>query len=218
MALQDLLWACPLCHRVEAIDRTGKCGGCGARFRRAAGATIAATAGAGAAATIDAPREAVAWLAMLPWGDLDGEGLGLPGGVEPPFEQRAEVRTAGTELPLRRAGRFLGAVERFGPAVQGTLRLDLQRVRFDPLRAHSGSAGKGEPPPSWEWPLTQLTAIQPASSAIQLKARTAPVVSLRFPDGSIRLWEQRLKYCTRAAWQASGKGEISEFQPWIRSR
>lgn len=216
MPLKDLLWACPLCQRVESIDPKGTCRGCGARFRRTRGARIAATTAA-ATAGHGEELDAVGWLARLPGGDLDGEGHRLPAGVEPPFEQTVEARTAGAELPLRRGRRFLGAVERFGSAVGGTLRLDLSRVTFTAQSGSTSTAGQGAGV-AWDWPLAELTAIQPASSAIQLKARGAPVVSLRFRHGSVRLWEQRLKYCTRAAWRAAGKGEIGEFQPWIRGQ
>lgn len=151
-------------------------------------------------------RGAAEWLERLPWPDLDGEGRELPGGVAPPWEQAVQVRVAGEETILRQAGAYLGRVEVFGPKQSGRLRLEAGRLGF------TGARG------SWQWPLHEVTAVQPASSSIQLKATGRPVVSLRFPIGSVRLWEQRIKYGVRLAWREAGRGEITEFQPRIRAR
>jgi hypothetical protein len=203
MAIKDLLWACPLCHQVESLDRAGRCAACRARFTRGRGARIKAVTREGSE-----EQHPLDWLAQLPWPDLDGEGRTLPAGLRPPFMQPAEVRPGVAEVALRRAGAFLGAVEKFGATQTGQLELGEGRLTFTPAPGAEGG--------SWSWPLTDVTAVQPSSSSIQLKARGRQVVSLRFPSGSLRLWEQRLQYCVRLAYERAGKGNVIEFQPHIR--
>ena len=69
-----------------------------------------------------------------------------------------------------------------------------------------------------QWPLDQITAVQPTSSALQIKARAQPVAAIRFLEGSVRLWEDRLQTAIRDLWRRAGRGEITEFQPCIRTR
>lgn len=203
MPLKDLLWACPACHGIETLDRSGRCRRCSARFRRGRGARIALEREGEAGEELDA----ASWLARLPWPDLDGEGFDLPPGVERPFQETVQLRTEHRRMALHRAGDYLGRVEIFGPRRTGLLRLDDAVLTFEP------DSGEG-----WAIPLEDLSAVQPASSTIQLKARGGPVVSIRYPDGSVRLWEQRLKFCVRLAWSRMGRGQIVEFQPRIRTR
>lgn len=203
MAIRDLLWACPACHRVESISDDGLCHGCGARFSRGRGARIRAVTGGRTREEYPAT-----WLSMLPWPDLDGEGRTLPPGLEPPFRQMGVVRLATGQAPLRRGPELVGFVERFGPATRGGIVLTGENVIFRPLDGRDG----------WLWPLVEVSAVQPSSSAIQIKARSRPVASLRFEAGSIRLWEQRFLYCVRRAYAAAGQGEIVEFQPQVRTR
>jgi hypothetical protein len=203
LPLKDLLWACPACHGIETLDRAGDCRRCGARFRRGRGARIVLDRAGAPAEELDAH----AWLARLPWPDLDGEGLALPPAVEPPFQERVQLRTEQRRTALRQAGDYLGRIEIFGPREQGLLELD------EAVLAFRGDAGG-----AWTVRLEELAAVQPASSAIQLKARGGPVMSIRFPNGSVRLWEQRIKVCVRRAWSRAGRSEIVEFQPRIRTR
>jgi hypothetical protein len=72
----------------------------------------------------------------------------------------------------------------------------------------------------WEerWPLESLTAIQPSSSALQLRARGHTVISVRFLAASVLLWEHWLQEAVRRRYHALGKGEIAEFQPRISLR
>ncbi|HSJ14903.1 MAG TPA: hypothetical protein VK939_10840 [Longimicrobiales bacterium] len=201
--MKDLLWACPSCHAIESIDLSGRCARCRARFRRGRGARIRFEREGAIAEELDAR----AWLARLPWPEIDAEGSALPTGLRPPFQATVSLRRAVDERALRSAGDYLGRAEIMGPPETGVLRLDEQSLAF------SAESGGG-----WERPLTALAAIQPASSAIQLRLRAETVISARFRTGSVRLWEQRLKYCVRLAWRAAGRGEIVEFQPSIRSR
>ena len=201
MPLKDLLWACPACHGIEALGTDGRCRACGSVYRRGRGARIVRLADGGRE-----ERTALEWLGALPWPDLDGEGTALPGGLQPPFEAAVQVREAGVEQPVRRAGAFLGFIERFGPPSGGRLHLDFEALRF------TAQSGSGE----WAWQLGDMTAVQPASSTIQLKARGRAVISVRFTEGSVRLWEQRLKYCIRHAFRTHGRAAIREFQPRIR--
>lgn len=205
MPLKDLLWACPLCHAVEGLGLEGVCAACGAAFSRGTGARIVARRKAEGREAA-AERTALEWLAMLPWPDVDGEGTSLPAGLEPPFEAAVRIRVAACERPVRRGGHFLGLVEVYGAKQPGRLVLGADTLGFRPARAGEG----------FSWPLVEVTGIQPSSAAIQLKARGRPVVSVRFVAGSVRLWEQRLKHGVRRAYRAAGRGEIVEYQPWIR--
>lgn len=202
MAIKDLLWACPACHRVESIAADGRCSACGTRYLRGTGARIRAV-------TPDSVKEqtALEWLAQLPWPDLDGDGRSLPAGLAPPFAQRVLARLATGAEALRRGTDCLGFIESFAPSAPGRLELTDTHVTFMP------DQGAG-----WSWELTGITAISPSSSALQLKARGHPVAQLRFTDGSLRLWEQRLQYCVRHAYVRAGQGVITEFQPRIRTR
>jgi len=206
MAIKDLLWACPVCHQLESIAADGRCRSCGAAFTRGRGARIRGLTSAGAM-----ELEPGEWLARLPWPDLDGEGREVPGGMPPSIRQAASVRMAIGDLPLRRGNDLLGFVERFGPPASGQLTLESEAVAFVPDTVGPGANG-------WRWALSDVTAISPASSAIQLKARGAPAASIRWPDGSLRLWEQRLQYCVRQAYARAGKGDVVEFQPHTRTR
>jgi len=203
MPIKDLLWACPVCHQIESIAADGRCAACGARFSRGRGARIRAVTAEGTEELH--PRE---WLAHLPWPDLDCEGRALPAGLLPPFRQAAQLRIANAELPLRRGAELLGFIEKFGAPEKGELELTDSHMSFQPGQGSRSQAG-------WSALLSELTAIQPSSSSIQLKGRGKPVVSVRFPDGSLRLWEQRLQYCVRRAYEKAGQGTISEFQPVI---
>jgi len=202
MPIKDVLWACPICHRIESIGPDGGCAACSAAFSRGAGANIRVTHAGGTD-----ERSVAAWLARLPWADLDGDGRSLPGGIRAPFVQPAQVRQAAGDQPVRRGSDCLGFVEQFGPPIDGELELTDETLAF------SLPGGGG-----WRCSLLDVTAISPASSAIQLKTRGMPAVSVRFPAGSIRLWEQRLQYCVRRAFSRAGQGEITEFQPRVRTQ
>lgn len=202
MPIKDLIWACPHCHTIESLDREGRCGTCHVWLRRGRGAQIVLSAGGGTGEE----RSPADWLARLPWPDLDGEGKALPAGLVPPFEAEVQLRAEQRQAALRR-GDYLGRIEVFGPPLRGRLRVDARRFVFEPV------AGE-----AWSSTTLDLLSIQPASSAIQLRARGKPVISLAFAAGSVRLWEQRLKFCVRQAWSAAGRGEITEFQPQIRGK
>lgn len=127
-----------------------------------------------------------------------------------PIELRgaAILREAEDAWPLKEGRRLLGFVERFGEKIPGTVSLDAQAIRFAP---DAGGGGR-------VWPLLDVTAVQPASSALQLKVAGQHVVTLRFIDSSVRLWEQRIQEGLRRAYRAAGRGEIVEFQPRVSFR
>ncbi|MHB1169762.1 MAG: hypothetical protein ACYC28_10840 [Longimicrobiales bacterium] len=197
MAIRDLLWACPSCRTQESLVRGGKgevCRACGAQVRRGARATIVLEVPG------QQPRAGEAW----EWSDLLGEptnGDGTPAA-------HVVLRDAETARPLREDGELLGFVEGFGPKIPGMLTLDEDALTFTP---HDAGASR-------VWPILDVTAVQPASSKLQLKVKGEPVVTLRFQDGSVRLWEARIQRALRRAWRAAGRGEIVEFQPRVSIR
>jgi hypothetical protein len=197
--ISDLLWACPLCglHSGLRDDRAdATCTGCAAVFRRSAGATIVARTAAGR----EEERPAAAWLAALP-------DLVLDDPHAPIAPQRAVVRVARVAVPLRFRRRFIGFGERFGARMTGTIALTGDALVFEP--------DDGEP---LHWPLDRITAVQPTSSALQIKARGLPVAAIRFLEASVRFWEFQLQERLRARFRAEGRGEIVEFQPRICTR
>lgn len=198
MAIRDLLWACPACGEPNGLVPAGRgeaCRKCGARVRRGPAATI----------IVEAPgqpsvaRPAWAWCDALPQLDANGP-INLRGS--------AILREAEDAWPLKEGSRLLGFVERFGEKIQGTVTLDAQAVRFAP----------DDGGPERVWPLLDVTAVQPASSALQLKVAGQHVVTLRFIDSSVRLWEQRIQEGLRRAFRAAGRGDIVEFQPRVSFR
>jgi hypothetical protein len=117
-----------------------------------------------------------------------------------------ELRLASRRVAIRRKGRLLGWRDELGPPRSGTLRLDNGILRFE---------GEGGPV---DWRLEAITAIQPTSASLQIKAKGETVASIRFPSASVRLWEDVLHSRIRQAWREAGRGEIVEFQPRITER
>lgn len=196
MAIRDLLWACPACREPESLARDGraeKCRACGARLHRGRRATIVLEV-AGRTPQVREARE---------WVDL----LGDPVDGQPEVSARVILRDVARSWPLREGGELLGFVERFGPDMAGTLLMSTDAIRFQP------DAG-----PLRVWPILDVTAVQPASSKLQLKVKGHDVVTLRFIDSSVRLWEARIQRRLREAWRAAGRGEIVEFQPRVSAR
>jgi len=206
MAIRDLLWACPLCGLEGGLRRTGRweaCRGCGARFRRGRGASIIAQAADGTT-RIHAAAE---WADRLPGIEEYMSRLEprTPDGVL--RQSRVRARVAVGESVIRLGSTYLNRIERFGPPRDGVLALCADRLRFTP------DAGEAE-----EWIFDEVTAVQPSSSTLQVKARRRPVVSFRFPEDSARFWEELLCAVIRRHYRATGRGEIIEFQPRIVTR
>ena len=199
MPISDLLWACPLCGLQSGLHDDGgaaTCTGCAAVFRRSAGAAIVARSANGR----EEERPAAAWLETLP-------DLVLNDPDAPIAPQRAVVRIGRAGIPLRFRRRFIGYGERFGARVPGRITLTRDALVFEP--------DDGE---ALRWTLDRITAVQPTSSALQIKARGMPVAAIRFLEGSVRFWEFQLQERLRARFRAEGRGEIVEFQPRICTR
>lgn len=196
VAIRDLLWACPACRSVESLVRSGRaeqCASCGARLRRGRGANI----------VLEVPGRTPVARHAREWADLIGD----PQDGEEDVSARVSLRDVARSWPLRERGELLGFVERFGPDIPGLLILTRDAIRFQP-----------DTGPTRVWPILDVTAVQPASSKLQLKVRGSEVVTLRFVSGSVRLWEARIQQRLREAWRAAGWGEIVEFQPRVSAR
>lgn len=200
MAIRDLLWACPACGVPNALvpaRRGDVCSACGAELRRGAGATIVVKA-PGRPSEV---RRAWEWCESLP--ALN------EAGADEPLDGHAVLREAQPgEAPLHVRGELLGFFERYGPDRRGIVALTANAIEFRP---ENGG-------PMRVWPFAELTAVQPASRALQLKARGQPVCSLRFTSCSVRLWERRIQNQLRRLYRDTGRGEIVEFQPRIATR
>lgn len=180
-----------------ARGRGAACESCGARFERAGGAAIRREAEGRTPVTLSAAE----WLDRLP----PAESL-LGTGRDPVREARALVRLAEGQRPVHVGGRYLNHVECFGERESGLLRLHGDRLVLE-------TEGK-----RMEWPLGAITTIQPSSRALQIRAKRSPLVSLEFPDDSIRLWEDLLVAALRRHYEETGQGTIIEFQPRIVTR
>ncbi|MCI0432450.1 MAG: 1-acyl-sn-glycerol-3-phosphate acyltransferase [Gemmatimonadetes bacterium] len=198
MAIRDLLWVCPICDAVGRI-RTARsaefCTSCGTRYRRGLGATITASRGGHA----DQTRPAAEWLARLP--SVEER---FPAHDDAPLgPERVVVRAVEAWITVRAGREVLGWAERFGPRRDGTLSLTPASLSISDASVES-------------IPLEQLTAVQASSSTLQIASRGRPVLSLRFPDSSVLLWEALLQSRIRRRYRDLGRGEVSEFQPVIR--
>lgn len=199
MAIRDLLWGCPLCGtegRLRTRGRITNCVACGARFSRAEGAAILA-------ATPDGRRHeatAATWVdRMVP--------PVPPGPEETLGPELAILRIAERPVAVRPGGVFVGWGERFGPRQKGSATLTPDSLVFE---ENSGTRH--------EWRLDTFTAVQPTSSALQVKTRGAPVAYFRFFESSVRRWEHWIQHRLRAIYRDTGRGEIVEFQPRISTR
>jgi hypothetical protein len=206
MAIRDLLWACPLCGAEESLRPTDggeACRACGATFRRGRGAEIEAVPPDGGVPIV---RHAAEWVRRLPPVRLPGEGE--DGGEEVLYRRApVEARVAISDTPVRRGRLYLGRVERFGPPWPGTLELTSHALVFAP---------EGGTP--CRWPFEDIGAVQPSSGVLQIKPRREPVVTFRFTEGSVRLWQELIEAALRRFYRRTGRGEIIEFQPRITAR
>lgn len=189
--IKDLLWACVVCGMeggIRKVGRTEVCSACGAMYRRGAGANIIVKP-KGREPVV---RNAKEWANSLPPVTLTGQAL-------------ADVSVSVGDTVLRDGSKFLGRVEHFGPLNRGTLVLTEDRIAFTPALGDGG----------FDLRIEELTAVQPSSSALQLKARGRPVIVIKFPASSAKLWEERLQHSLRSCYARNGLGEIAEFQPRI---
>jgi hypothetical protein len=186
--IRDLLWGCVVCGAMESIreiDRVETCNQCGAKYRRSRGAQIAVEVADKGIET----RSAAEWTAQLP-------------AVTPTGKAECLARFAESDIRVSGYGVYLGRVERFGDFRFGHIELTEQALVF------TARDGEG----SFEWPLGDLTAVQPSSTALQVKAKGRPVVAFKFVDSSSRMWEERLQLALR---QHYSTREVIEFQPRI---
>lgn len=201
MAIRDLLWACPYCGTEGALRKArggANCGACDARFRRSSGAQIVGVQ-PGGPELLASPAE---WLERLP----DLEVFGQDGA---PRKDRTIARFGVGTRTYRRGGEVLGFAPEFGARVPGLLVLERWKVVFRP---DSGTHELDQPR---TWPLENISAVQASSSAVLLKPKGDPVVTFRFPDGSVRFWENLLEEALRVYYRQQGRGEIREFRPTI---
>jgi hypothetical protein len=199
VAIHDLMWGCPLCGgegRLRTRRRVTTCQACGAHFRRADGAAIAAETPDGRTQV----RTAAAWLDRAP-------PPVPPGPSDSLGPERAILRISDGVTAVRPGGVFAGWGERFGPRRAGTATLTPESLVF---REDRGALHV--------WPIDRLTAVQPTSSALQIKARGAPVAYFKFLEGSVRRWEYWIQHRLRSLYGAAGRGDIVEFQPRISTR
>lgn len=199
MAIRDLLWGCPLCGTEGGLRTDGRvtaCTTCGARYTRAEGASIRAVTRDGRVQE-DTPA---AWLDRLP-------PPRPPAADETLGPERAILRIAEEPVAFRPGGTFVGWGERFGPKRQGSVSLAPDALVFQ----EAGGARR-------EWRIDRMTAIQPTSSALQVKTRSEPVAWFKFLDSSVRRWEHWIQHRLRHLYRESGRGEIVEFQPRISTR
>ena len=197
MAVRDLFWGCPFCRepgRIRKTRGTERCHACLASFKRGHQAMIVGESN-GHRHVLSAAE----WLNRL-------------GPVQVP-EPDAQGRILGPELVRvkRTIGQkryyagttFLGWIETYDRPRRGMLELRTDGLYF---RAADGSAE--------HWTIDRVTGLQPASSAIQLGFRTH-MVSVKFLEGSVRLWTGALTAQIREHYDRQGF-DVLVLQPHIR--
>jgi hypothetical protein len=202
MAIRDLLWACPLCGKLDALkpdsDSRDRCGVCGVVYMRGANARIAAVPGT--SQLIE--KSAAEWSRALPV-----LGSGQDANDDPLFGPEPVIlRVARAVNPIRNGRELLGWAERLGRRSSGEATLNNHAFVLRCGREHRVI------------PLESITAVQPSSSTLQIASRVAPLVSIRFPQSSVRLWEHRLEARLQRRYHELGMGVITDFHPRIRVR
>ena len=201
MAIPDLLWACPECGEDRGLVADGsrfRCRACDTVYDRGKGAAITARRPDGTR-IVRSPAE---WVDALP----DPETI-VRQRVEAGKTIRASrveiQRVTGSETVHDEAG-YLNRIEIWGEESPGTLVVGPDVLVFTPEEGNPES-----------WPLETLTAVQASSHSLQINRRGAPLVSFRFLDDSIFLWEELLHAVLQAHYDRTGRGRIVEFQPRI---
>jgi hypothetical protein len=196
MALTDLLYRCPACGAdpLEGKGAMAHCADCGTTFDASTPGGVLVTAGS--LRTRVPAAELLEKLSKQP----------RPAHSSAELASRATLRETTGEVPLRYRGRLLGFREEFGPAVDGSVRLDGESLRFNPT---TGADRR--------WDLAEVRAVQGASSTLQVSLVGGQVLLFRFADSSPLRWEEELHTTLRKLWTRLGRGDIEEFQPWIRA-
>ena len=195
MSLRDLLYLCAYCGDDTRIVReTVRCESCGRTYKVPAGSRCVRVA------------DPDGTVMMASYSDLANR---IASASRASTTHRAEViaRFASVEHPVHHLGELIGFFEERGPGLPGRLTLADATLRLD--------AADGE---VHGWPLRDLRAVQTASGAIQVATRDGILISFRMLSDSPRRWEHALKVRLQHVWQREDRGEITEFQPRIRSR
>ena len=195
MSLRDLLYLCAYCGGDTGIaGETVRCESCGRTYEVPPGSRRVRVADTDGMAT------------MASYGDLaDRIATTTRASTTDPAD--AVARFASIEHPVHYLGELIGFFEERGPGLPGRLTLADTTLRLD--------AADGE---VHEWPLRDLRAVQTASGAIQVATKDGMLISFRMLSDSPRRWEIALKARLQDVWRAEQRGEITEFQPRIRSR
>lgn len=204
MALVDLCYRCPRCGHdpMSGEGDAAWCASCGIRIERSRGRL----------------------LLLLPEGDrrFDVSALDLcrridehggpitratrdGGALE--YQARARISWQVSERAVRYRGVLRGFAESMGPAAQGTITVDRERVHVECGDRRAGS-----------WRHLDLGAVQASSSSLQLSLPGDQLVQLRFLDDSPRRWETLMRRLITDAYERAGRGRVVEFQPRIVTR
>ena len=196
MSLRDLLYLCAYCGDDTRIVREKvRCESCGRTYEVPAGSKRVRVADPDGTVT------------MASYGDL-ADRIASASRASTTHPADAVARFANVEHPVHHLGELLGFFEERGPGLPGRLTLADTTLRLD-------ATDDGE---VHEWPLRDLRAVQTASGAIQVATRDGVLISFRMLSDSPRRWEHALKDRLRDVWRTEDRGEITEFQPRIRSR
>lgn len=205
MPLVDFLFRCPVCQHDPLVGKgdTATCPSCSRAFRRG---------GEGGMIRVETPSGGIREEQGHELGALspfDPRANGVSGD-EFLLETKVRVQTSNRERGIRFRGEVIGFAETFDPETLGSLRLTRQALTLWPP--------EGEAPPLLQWSLLDIRAVQTSSRSLQISPRTGGVVQFRFPEDSVRRWENALHRCLRERYEAEGLGEILEFQPRIVTR
>ncbi len=138
------------------------------------------------------------------WLDL----LGAPPAGETQPEPVRVRQMIGRHRAVRYDDELIGWVESFGDPQEGTLQLADDELGLRLARGDTPLVVR----------IADLTAVQPSSTSLQVRARDGLVLSVRFLESSVLRWEALLQNAVRDVWMREGRGEVIDFQPRIVTR
>lgn len=206
MPLSTLLYRCPICGmdpvEDQPVDRV-ICLACSARFEPAP-PTGECRIRVRVSGEVHDVHAGVLTRRIARLGGASSRASGPDGRLHARARVRAQF--VSTEEPLRFRDRLLGFVERLAPATAGELVLDGNHMEL--RSAHD----------THRWAIQEIDSLQTTSSAVQISLGRRGVILFRFPEDSVRRWDDLVRSALQLRWDELGRGRIVEFQPRVRGK
>ena len=204
MALVDLLFPCPECGHdpLTGEGDEASCSDCGRSFERAEGSGGIRIRGDGLP-EVTVAASVLAQRIQHRGGPVDRATDG-DGNIN--YDAGVLVSHRTDEDPVWHRGRLLGFAERMGDPQPGVIAVTAQNVTV------TWESGASE-----SWSFFEITAVQAASSTLQLSLPEGRLLQFRFISDSPRRWEELMRHLVSSAYRTAGRGRVVEFQPRIRT-